>query len=201
MAIEGRAPAIFRRCTKNGIPIYALGFIMLFPFLSFLQVSSGSAVVLGWFTNIITGGGIMTYIIMSVTYICFYNATKAQGLDRKSLPYCGWFQPYSAWIGLICQVAILLTYGYTSYKPFNVQNWFIYYAMSILGAITFCGFKLVRKTKFVTPMTADLVWERPTIDAYEAALIDPPSTFWREMVDMFRFKKSSKQVDESSSDA
>jgi len=31
-------------------------------------------------------------------------------------------------------------------------------------------------------MDADLVWERPTIDAYEASFMDPPVGFWTELV-------------------
>ncbi|CAM1501476.1 Fc.00g034600.m01.CDS01 [Cosmosporella sp. VM-42] len=48
LALEGRAPKFLRKCTKKGVPIYFLCVVMLFPFLSFLQVSSSSATVLGW---------------------------------------------------------------------------------------------------------------------------------------------------------
>jgi amino acid transporter len=60
---------------------------MLFPFLSFLQVSSNSSQVLTWLINLITAGGVIDYIVMSVTYLCFYYACQKQGLDRKTLPY------------------------------------------------------------------------------------------------------------------
>jgi len=32
---------------------------------------------------------------MTITYIFFYRACKAQGVDRKTFSYTGWFQPYS----------------------------------------------------------------------------------------------------------
>lgn len=32
---------------------------------------------------------------MTITYIFFYRACKAQGVDRKAFSYTGWFQPYS----------------------------------------------------------------------------------------------------------
>lgn len=39
----------------------------------------------------------------------------------------------------------------------------------VFVAILLFGFwKLVKKTKMVRPEDADLVWERPTIDKYEA---------------------------------
>jgi amino acid permease len=44
---------------------------------------------------LITGGGIINYNIMCLTYIFFYRAVKAQGVDRSKFAYTGWFQPYS----------------------------------------------------------------------------------------------------------
>ena len=108
LALEGRAPKALRKCTKGGVPIYCFLIVMCFPFLSFLQVSNGSAKVLNWLIALITAGGIIDYIVMCVTYICFYNACKAQGVDRKSFPYYGYFQPYAAWIGLIWETIIVL---------------------------------------------------------------------------------------------
>lgn len=56
MAIEGRAPKILRYCTKNGVPVAAFAVTMLFPCLSFLQVSNGSNKVLGILIGLITAG-------------------------------------------------------------------------------------------------------------------------------------------------
>lgn len=133
MALEGRAPAFLRYCTKNGVPLFAFAITMIFPCLSFLQVGNGSAKVLGWLINLVTAGGVITYIVMSTTFIFYYKATQEQGLDRKSLPYYGWGQPYCAYLGLAWMIMIVTCYGYTSLNPFDVENFFIYYAMLILG--------------------------------------------------------------------
>lgn len=53
--------------------------------------------------------------------------------------------------------------------------------ISITAFVTFTGWKLVKRTKFVKPHEADLVWERPSIDAYEETFYGPPVSFWREM--------------------
>jgi len=198
MAVEGRAPGLFRKTTKNGVPIYCFFFVMLFPCLSFLQVSSGSNKVLTWLVNLITAGGIINYITMTVTYIFFWRALKAQGIDRKLLPYCGWFQPYSAYIGLAWMIMIVTCYGYTSFAPWSVDNFFIYYTMLLLAPVTFTFWKVFKKTKLQRPMTTDLVWERPAIDAYEATFLDPPNTFWREMIPFLKGKGSDRQVGEDS---
>jgi len=191
LALEGRAPRVLRKCTKGGVPLFCFFVVMIFPFLSFLQVSSGSATVLTWLVNLITAGGIIDYIVMTTTYIFFYRACKAQGLNRKTLPYCGWFQPYSAWIGLIGEIVIVLTYGYSTFLPgsFSLGSFFSYYTMVGIAPILFVGWKLIKRTKFVKPSQADLIWERPTLDAYEAAFVSKPVGFWKEMLQLVTFRK------------
>jgi amino acid transporter len=173
MAIEGRAPKILRKCTKNGVPIYCFCVVMVFPFLSFLNLSDNAAKVLTWLTNIITAGGVINYIIMCTTYLSFYRACQAQGLDRKTLPYCGYFQPYGTWIALCFEVVVVFVYGYTTFKPgqFTLESFFTYYTMVGLAPILFVFWKLYKKTKWLKPHEVDLVWDAPLIDAYEASFI------------------------------
>lgn len=116
---------------------------------------------------------------MSVTYIFFYRACKAQGLDRKTFPYTGWFQPYCAYIGVTFMTAVVFCYGYSSFYPWDVTSFFSYYTMLIVAPILFITWKLIHRTKFVKASDADLVWERPTIDAYEETFYSPPVGFWR----------------------
>jgi amino acid transporter len=189
LALEGRAPRFLRYCTKNGVPLACFCVVMLFPCLSFLQLSSSSNKVLTWLINLITAGGVINYIVMAVTYIFFYNACKAQGIDRKTLPYCGWFQPYGAYIGLVWMIFIVCCYGYSSYVPFSAESFFTYYAMLIVAPILFFGWKLIKGTKLVRSSEADLVWERPVVDAYEATFIDPPVGFWTEMIQLIGFRR------------
>ncbi|EMC96655.1 hypothetical protein BAUCODRAFT_34035 [Baudoinia panamericana UAMH 10762] len=185
LALEGRAPRFLRKCTKNGVPIWCFCVVMIFPFLSFLSVSNSSSIVLTWLTNLITAGGVINYVIIAITYIFFYRACKAQGVDRNNFPYTGWFQPYSAWIAFIFETLVVFCYGYTSFMPWSVDNFFVYYTMLILAPVLFFGWKLIKRTKLVKPHEADLVWERPIVDAYEATFLDPPVGFMRELVQMF----------------
>ncbi|KAK3670370.1 hypothetical protein LTR78_009723 [Recurvomyces mirabilis] len=184
LALEGRAPKFLRKCTKNGVPVYCFAIVMIFPCLSFLQIGSGSQVVLNWLIALITAGGVIDYIVMCITYIFFYRAVKAQGIDRRTFPYRGWFQPYSAYIGLVWMVCIVSCYGYSSFTPWSVSTFFSYYTMVIVSPALFIIWKVLKRTKFVKPHEADLMWERPVIDAYEGTFIDPPVGFWTEMLDL-----------------
>jgi len=90
---------------------------MVFPMLSFLAVGSSSQQVITWLANLTEASQIIDYICMCIIYLYFYRAIKAQGLDRKDLPYIGWGQPYCAWIGLVTMTLTVALYGYTTFLP------------------------------------------------------------------------------------
>ena len=183
LAVQGQAPAFLRKVTNKGIPIYCFAVTMLFPFLSFLSISKGSARALNILISLIAGGAIMNYTVIPITFIFYHRACKAQGVDRRSLPYYGYFQPYGAWIALICVVLVGYTYGYQSFMPWDTETFFANYTMQVCAPILYVLWKVIKKTKVKKATEVDLVWERPMIDIYEAhAMIhDPPNTFWGEM--------------------
>ncbi|KAK1716831.1 amino acid permease-domain-containing protein, partial [Colletotrichum acutatum] len=187
LALDGRAPALLRKTTKNGVPVYCFAVTMIFPLLSFLQCGSGSAKVLNWLLALITGGGVINYLVMSITYINFYHACKAQGLDRKTLPYCGYLQPYGAYVALFLQTIVILVYGWSAFRPkFDVGGFFSNYTMQLVAPLLFIFWKVLKRTHWLKPHEVDLTWDRPIIEAYEqhAMVHEPPTTFWREMLQM-----------------
>uniref|UniRef100_L2FS12 Amino acid permease n=1 Tax=Colletotrichum fructicola (strain Nara gc5) TaxID=1213859 RepID=L2FS12_COLFN len=168
LAMDGRAPAVFRKTTKNGVPIWCFAFTMIFPMLSFLQCGSGSAKVLNWLLALITGGGVINYLVMSITFLNFHRACKVQNFDRPA-------------------TIVVLTYGWSAFRPtFSVGDFFSNYTMQIVAPILFIFWKVIKRTKYVRPEVLDLQWDRPIIEAYEDHLMtrEPPNTFWREMLQM-----------------
>ncbi|KAL5617334.1 hypothetical protein FOBRF1_006082 [Fusarium oxysporum] len=137
----GQAPKFLLKCTSLGLPVYCLGIVMPFPFPAFLAVSSDSVVVLTWLTNVITAAEIIDHIVISITYIFFYRACKAQGIDRPTPPYCGWFQPYSAYISATFLTCVVCCYGYSTFLPgnFTISGFFTCYTMVLVAPITFLG--------------------------------------------------------------
>ncbi|THX06646.1 hypothetical protein D6D13_06407 [Aureobasidium pullulans] len=199
MSIEGHAPKFFQKCTKNGVPIYAFVVPMLFSLISFLSISSGSAKVITWLANLTEASQIINYIGMCTVYLFFYRALKVQGLSRDTLPYKGWWQPYSAWVGLGTMIFTNVMYGYSTFLPgwWNTGTFFSYYTMCFVSPILYIGWKVIKKTKVVKPEEADLVWERPLIEAYEATLIDDGSKgFWDDCAKAVGLRKRHK-TDES----
>ncbi|CAG8259589.1 unnamed protein product [Penicillium nalgiovense] len=184
LALEGRAPRVLTYTTRNGVPIYCFCVVMIFPMLSFLQCSSSSSIVITWFAALVTAGGLINYIVITLTYIFFHRACKAQGLDRRSLSYFGRLQPYCAYIAFVWMIVVTIVYGYPAYKPWSVSTFWSNYTMQIVIPPLFLIWKIIKKTKFVKAHEADLVWERPLIDAYEDSFLDPPTGFWREMLQL-----------------
>ena len=54
--------------------------------------------------------------------------------------------------------------------------------MVLLAPILFLGWKFTKGTKFVRPEEADLLWEKPMIDAYEDAYIEKPGGRFMKML-------------------
>lgn len=117
LALEGKAPQIFTRCTKKGIPIYAVMLVLAISLLSFLQVSNSAAVVINWFVSLVTASQLINFGVVCVTYLRFYEGMKTQGVDRRTLPYRGLLQPYTAWYGLFGTGIMTFVGGYTVFLP------------------------------------------------------------------------------------
>lgn len=193
LSLEGRAPRILQKCTRQGVPIYCVLITMLFPLLSLMQLSNSSSQALAWLTNILTAGGLINYFTMAVTYLFFYRACKAQGIDRSQFPYFGYFQPYTAWIGVIGEGCVILFFGYESFRPWNLTSFFTNYTLVVFAIITFTSWKLLHRTKLVKPTEADLVWERPIVDSYERSTLSKPQGFWAEMFEWIGLKQEDEE--------
>lgn len=87
MSLEGHAPRIFSRCTKQGVPIWALAFSLSFCLLAFLQVKSSSAVVMTYLVDLITCCQMLNYGFTALTYRHFYSALKKQGAVSRETAF------------------------------------------------------------------------------------------------------------------
>lgn len=195
LSIDGRAPGFLSYTNKRGVPVYCFCVVMLFSLLSFLQVSKGSAKALAYLTSLITGACQINYIVMTITFLRYYKACKVQGLDRRSRPYYGRFQPYGAWIALTTQLAIVTCMGYTSFRPWSVEDFFTNYTMQIAAPVLFVGWKLYKKTHVVRAQDVDLVWERPIVDEYERSSTVPVVGFWTEVLQLLGLRKGTGTQD------
>lgn len=61
--------------------------------------------------------------------------------------------------------------------------------------VLYVGWKVIKRTKIIKPEEADLVWERPAIDEYEANVLEPFVGFWQEVKQMVGLGKKVEHVE------
>ncbi|OBT69482.1 hypothetical protein VE03_01073 [Pseudogymnoascus sp. 23342-1-I1] len=180
MATDGKAPQFFSYCMKNGIPIWAFIAALSFCLLGLLQIKDTSAEVMNYLIILITANQLINHFSVSLTYIHFYRALKAQGIDRNTLPYKGKFQPYASYIAVFATALVTLLLGFDLFvdmpNNWSVKYFLLDYGMLALYVVMFLGWKLLKKTKYVKPAEADLGLgeAKNEIDAYERMFVEKP---------------------------
>lgn len=135
LAAVGNAPKIFLKTTRHGLPYVAVTTSSLFTLLGYMGIKAGSGRVFGWFSNMTAISGLNAWFGIGVLYLRFYQGLKAQGIDRRTLPYYSRLQPYAAWYALILCVVISLVsmkcwcppvYLLTSSVQFQLSGWEVF---------------------------------------------------------------------------
>ncbi|KAF5093321.1 hypothetical protein D0Z03_002469 [Geotrichum reessii] len=168
LSVNGKAPEIFSRTNKMGVPYFALAFSSLFCALAYLNVASNSAKVFGYFVNVVSILGLLTWVCILITHIYFMRALKAQGIDRNTLVYKAPFQPYGSYISLGFCIIIALIKNFTAFLFEFDKTSFItgYIGIPVFLALIF-GYKIIMKTKTIRPSEADLFSLKDVIDREE----------------------------------
>ncbi|KAM3479067.1 hypothetical protein MY8738_005615 [Beauveria namnaoensis] len=117
MALEGSAPAIFKRCTAKGVPIYAVGAISLVLPLGYLTISSSALDVLYWLLNLVNTGGYISWVCCGVTYLRFRRACEVQGIPDSQLTQRSWIQPYASYVTIIVFSILCFLNAFTVFFP------------------------------------------------------------------------------------
>lgn len=179
LAREGKAPRIFAKTDKRGVPVYALGLSVAFCLLAYLGVNQSSYTVFGYFVNLVTIFGLLTWISILITHICFVRARKAQGIDNSQVAYVSPFGAAGSWGALVfsCLIGIFRGFHLFCHKALNPGKGFDgpTFVTTYLGIplfiILFCGWKFYHKTSWWKPEEADLYTGKDKIDREEAEYV------------------------------
>ncbi|OJD26798.1 hypothetical protein ACJ73_01817 [Blastomyces percursus] len=176
LALEGKAPRIFTKCNKHGVPVYCVLLVLLIALLSFLQVSNEAAIVLDWFVSLVTASQLLNFFAVAFTFTRFMKALDAQGVSRDSLPYKGFLQPYLAYYACVGTLTMAFVGGYTVFLPgkWSVPTFLFSYTMIGLCPVLFFGWKLIKKTKWLKPHEVDLFKDVAEIDEYTRNFVPTP---------------------------
>ena len=169
LAIDNKAPRILAKTNRWGIPYNAMGVSVLFCLLAYMSVSAGSAKIFNYFVNVVSIFGVLSWICILITYICFDRAVRAQGVDKSTFAYVAPFQPYGAWFALFfcCLLALIKNFTVFLGHEFDYKTFITGYIGLPVFFISFFGYKFYYKTKFVKPEEADLYTFKAAVDQEE----------------------------------
>ena len=139
-----------------------------------MNVSDDSKTVFGYFFNLVTIFGLLTWISILVTHIYFVKARRAQNVPNTALAFTAPLGIYGSYGALALCILIALTKNYAvfvhspkTYGDFDYKNFITGYLGIPLYLIMIFGYRLVMKPKGIRPEEADLWSGKDIIDREE----------------------------------
>jgi len=133
-----------------------------------MNVSTSSKEVFGYFVNLTTIFGILTWISILVTHISFVNARRVQGITDDEMPYTAPLGKAGSIGALVmcCLIAVFKNFDVFTPK-FNAKSFVTGYLGIPLYLIMIFGHKIIKKSPAVKPENADLFSGKDRIDREE----------------------------------
>ncbi|GFP56986.1 hypothetical protein ACSS6W_004467 [Trichoderma asperelloides] len=177
LASDDAAPAIFKKTNKRGVPYPALFLSAAISCLAFMNASTSSTVVFGYFVNLVTIFGILTWISILVTYLFFLRARRAQNIPDSAMPYVA---PQGFWGTVICLAFVILisltknfnVFIHTKETNFDYKNFITGYLGIPLYISMLFGHMLLTGSRGVKPHEADFYTGKDIIDSQEADYLE-----------------------------
>lgn len=170
MAMNGQTPKVFKRTNRFGIPYVCCAFATAVGCLAFLNVSSSSADVFNWLSNISTISGFIGWIIIGISFLRFRKAIIYNGLwDR--LPYKPVGAPYTTYYSIGFIFLLTLTNGYAVFFNFKVSDFIAAYITLPFFLVFYFGHKIWNKNwKLYIPLEEiDVISDLEDAERFERA--------------------------------
>lgn len=158
MAKSGKAPTVFGKVSRRGVPVYAVLGTAAISCLCFLSSFAGDSVVYTWLYNATGLTGFITWFGICICHLRFRKAFKAQGRDFAELKYKAKLYPYGTIAALIICGLVIAGQGYYAITDSGI-DWYgilvAYIGLPIAVAL-YLVHKFVNKTKLIPVMEMDL---------------------------------------------
>ncbi|GJN92789.1 hypothetical protein Rhopal_005827-T1 [Rhodotorula paludigena] len=188
LALDGKAPKIFRKCTKAGLPIYCVGATALFGVLAYMNVGTGATQAFNYLSALSSVTGLITWACINLSYLRFYYGCRAHGIDRNEFPYKAPFQPYASYFGLVLFILVIFFNGYQVFLDgqWDTGTFLTAYIPVWVFIILAVFWKFYKKTTWVRIANMDFETGRRELDAIaeeEAAKYKAPTTWYAKVWD------------------
>ncbi len=157
LAKEGKAPKIFGRISKRGVPVYALLITASVGFFAFLASFYGDGAVYVWLLNASGLSGFIAWFGIAISHYRFRRAYVKQGRSLEILPYRAKLFPFGPLLALILCSLVILGQDYMAVISHQIDWHGI--LVAYLGVPCFIalwlGYKFTKKTKVIPLMECE----------------------------------------------
>ena len=161
LALRKRAPVILARVNRNDVPAYALAVSAMIASWAYVNVTKDSSIVFAYLVDLVTMLGLLTWVSILITHICFVRARRAQGIPDSALVFRARFGLTGTWLALSLCVLISLTMIFNSLPihdhkiRFDITKFVASYAGIPIYITLYLGHRIILKSKHIDPRDAD----------------------------------------------
>ena len=151
LASEGKAPRIFAKLSKGGVPRNALYATTVVAALCFLSSMFGNQTVYLWLLNTSGMTGFIAWLGIAISHYRFRRGYVSQGRDLAALPYQSGFFPLGPIFAFVLCLIITLGQNYQAFLQDKI-DWYGVMATYIglpLFLVIWLGYKLLKGTKLI----------------------------------------------------
>ncbi|KAL3477798.1 amino acid permease/ SLC12A domain-containing protein [Aspergillus californicus] len=180
MALQGLIPSVAAKVDSKGRPRWALlitGVVGIT--LTYISLSNKGLEVLNWFINITSASFFINWAIVAFTSFRFRAAVRAQSspVFAGTYSWTSYLWPLAPVVVFIISAILVVCLLYGGIKPLDGAGFSAYTFFSNIIGILLIGvpmviYKVVLKTKWRNPATADMVTGRRELSAEEITLMD-----------------------------
>src|SRR6202451_3749354 len=151
MAHSHKAPKLFGKLNRRGVPVAALLATGLVSALAFFSTAVGEHRIYQIFYNASGLSGFIIWLGIAVCHLRFRKAWVAQGRSPDELKFKSKFYPYGPWLALVLFLVVLFGANIGVFQA-PVFSWFDFitgYLMIPVVVLLYLGHKLRNKTRLV----------------------------------------------------
>ncbi|KXN90165.1 Lysine-specific permease [Leucoagaricus sp. SymC.cos] len=184
LALDGHAPGVFLKLNRFQIPYFAVAFSVIWGAVAFLSIDKGSFQAFVWLVALVTTAGLISWVVLCITYLRFFHALQTQGISRSQLPYRSPLQPYLTYYALVVNVSIILFSGWTSFVDgFNVSSFLSNYLNCLIYPLAYLGCKIYIRDSVIPLKDMELLAELAAVNR-ERGLVhyQPQQKSWYDRI-------------------
>ncbi|KAL4952321.1 amino acid permease/ SLC12A domain-containing protein [Aspergillus filifer] len=180
MALQKLIPSFIANVDDQGRPRWALSITAVVGVvLTYISLNGSGYEVLNWFISITSASFFINWAITAFTSFRFRATVKAQNMHlfKESYSWQSPLWPLAPATVMLISVLLLVCLLYAAIEPvggggFTAYNFFTYILGILVIVVPTALYKIILRTPWRNPATADLVTGRRLVSAEEILLLD-----------------------------